>query len=783
MKKYILVLIAVVTSFYAKGQSLSLVGHLSYNVSCAGVWHYVDSLNNEYALVGANNRVSIVDVTNPSSPTEVFSVPALSGQNSLWREIKTYNKFAYAVSEGGGGVIVIDLSLLPASISYNHWYGDSAINGQLQSAHTIAANDGYLYIFGSNIGSGGCIIADISDPANPHFTGEYSDNYIHDGYIRNDTLWAGEIYSGQFSVINVADKYNPFLLTTQQTPGQFCHNVWLSDNSNYAFTTDEITGTPLGSFDVSNIANIELKTIYFTDSIPGEEVHNVRVLNDYLINPSYGSQLTIVDAARPDNLIEIAHAPTDFGSGQPYLCWDASPYLPSGNIIATDIGGGLFVFQPDYQRACYLEGTTTDSTTGLLLNNVTVEILSTPKNTISDLSGIYKTGISTSGTYDVQFSKTGYVTKVYSGVSLANGVLTILNAELVPFTVNGIVTETGSGNGIGNIQVEASNGITTFSTTTDVNGNFTFTNITSGGFEVTAAGWGYLTQCINTVLDGTTIVSFQLDKGYSDDFTTNNNWTVNSTCASGAWVRGVPVGTVLGAAQVNPGADVVSDCSNKCYVTGNGGGNANTDDIDDGGTVVISPVFDLSTYVNPYINYSRWYFNSASTPVNNIDTLFITLNNGVTSVIIDAATLNNTTNGAWVDVSLRIANYIIPTATMTVSVYANDKQFTGNISEAGFDNFFINEGTVGIASNDNTKELQIFPNPFNDSFIIKLHPDFITAATTLQISDAAGRVVYDNPINTSENRISLATDLDPGFYVAKIYRATKAINPAVLIKN
>ena len=424
-----LIAVLLCISFFAKAQNISLVGHLSYNVSCAGVWHYVDTVGNEYALVGARDRVSIVNVTNPASPVEVFSVPALTGETSLWRELKTFGKYAYAVSEGGGGLIVIDLSNLPNSINSKHWYGDGAIGGQLTTGHAIAATDGYAYIFGSNIGSGGAIIADLSDPWNPHYVGQYNQQYIHDGYIRNDTLWAGEIYLGQFSVINVTNKTNPVLITTVQTPGQFCHNTWLSDNGQYLYTTDEQTNAPLGCFDVSNINNIQLKNVYYNDSLPNEEVHNVRVKNDFLINPSYGSHLTIVDAARPQNLVEIANATATWNGSSGYLCWDASPYLPSGNIIATDISGGLFIYTPVYVRACYLEGTVSDSLSGTLLNNVSIEILTTTKSTSTNLNGIYKTGTPTAGTYDIRFSRPGYITKTYSGVVLTNGLLTTINVK------------------------------------------------------------------------------------------------------------------------------------------------------------------------------------------------------------------------------------------------------------------------------------------------------------------------------------------------------------------
>lgn len=780
MKKLLLLLLSGFIIQSASSQNLNLVGHLGYNVTCAGVWHHVDSMNNEYALVGASDRVSIVDVTVPTNPVELYTVPCLPGQSSLWRELKTYNNYAYAVSEGGGGVIIIDLKNLPGPVTYTHWYGDSIINNQLQTAHTIAATDGYLYIFGSNIGVGGCIIADLSNPAQPHFIGQYNEEYIHDGYIRNDTLWAGEIYAGQFSVIDVSNKSLPVLLNNQATPGAFCHNVWLSDNSSYAFTTDEVTGAPLGSFDVSNVNNIQLKTVYFTDSIPNEEVHNVRVLNDYLINPSYGSQLTLVDAARPDNLVEIARAPTDFGSGQPFLCWDASPYLPSGNIIATDIAGGLFVFTPDYKRACYLEGNVTDSISGITINNVLVEILNTTKTTNSDLSGNYKTGTPASGTYDIQFSKAGYITKVYSGITLSNGVLTTLNAELASFSASGNVTSFQTTTGIPNGVITASNGINTITATTDTSGNFTFNNIASGTYTITAAAWGYITSCITTVIDGTPL-NFILQSGYADDFTTDNNWQVASTCSTGAWVRDVPVGTTYGAVIANPATDFSSDCGNICFVTGNGGGTSNTDDLDGGSTTLTSPVFDLTSYTNAYVSYSYWYFNNNNAPANNVDTMFFYLNNGTTTVLIDSAFLNFTTSSAWLYNSLRIADYITPTNNMTFIVRFEDKASSGNICEGGFDNFMVTEVITSLEETE-ASAIRVNPNPSAGVFHLNIPADLITGSSNIQITDATGRIVYTSPVDGPVTSINLE-NVPSGLYIATVQGSKKPIKAVKLIKN
>lgn len=141
--------------------------------------------------------------------------------------------------------------------------------------------------------------------------------------------------------------------------------------------------------------------------------------------------MTIVDAARPDNLIETGWYPT---SG--FLCWDADPFLPSGNIVANDMAGNFYVFAPNYTRACYLEGIVTDSITGLPISNAFVEVMTTLNNDSSDLDGIYKSGAAVAGTYTVNVIADNYFGKAINNVVLNNGVLTPLNVQLVPLNAS-----------------------------------------------------------------------------------------------------------------------------------------------------------------------------------------------------------------------------------------------------------------------------------------------------------------------------------------------------------
>lgn len=409
-------------------------------VDLSNIWGYVDSLGNEYALVGTQTGLSIVDVTNPNVPVQKYFVP---GTNSFWREVQTWGKYAYVTTEGCcNGLQIVNLSNLPGPVTSKYWTGSGPVAGQVTRIHTVHIRNGYAYLNGTQIFGGASLIVSLADPWNPLYIANTAmslsgtSRYVHDCFVLNDTLYAAHIYGGFFSVINITNKTNPVLIATQNTPSNFTHNTWMSDNgTRVLFTTDEVSNSFLASYNVANPSNIV--ALDKLQGIPGSGsiVHNTYIRNSYAINSYYKDGITIVDVSRPDNMITVGRYDTyTQGSGNGFNgAWGVYPYLPSGNILVSDIDNGLFVLTPTYVRACYLEGVLTDACSNLPLNNVSVVITGGTHHTeLSNIAGAYKTGTAVSGIYTVTFSKTGYSTKVLQNVSLQNGVLTSLNVQLSP---------------------------------------------------------------------------------------------------------------------------------------------------------------------------------------------------------------------------------------------------------------------------------------------------------------------------------------------------------------
>lgn len=434
MKRIIsLVLISLLSfSSNVKGQTnLILADTLNLGQSLAGIWHYRHSSGSEYAIVGASEGICIVDISTPTAAALVMQLP---GASSIWHEVKVLGDYAYAVSEGIdtnnilNGLQIIDLRYLPDSAPNKFYTGDGLIANQLTTAHSVTVDGHTVFLNGHNISSigRGVLFLDVTDPWNPIFTGSINDNYCHDSYVRNNSIYTSDIYAGQFSVYDISNQAAPILQATQLTPGLFNHNTWLSDDSHIIYAADEKANAPLASFDITDLGNITLLDTFYNGNFTSNEVHNVRVINNYLICPSYGSQITIVDAARPKNLIEIGNYPTGG-----FLCWDADPYTASGSIIATDMTGIFYVFTPEYHRACYLEGIVTDSVTGITLNGVEVTIQGTGVTALTNPLGEFYSGYADTGTYVITFTKLGYNTQTIS-FNFQSGVLDSIAVKLVP---------------------------------------------------------------------------------------------------------------------------------------------------------------------------------------------------------------------------------------------------------------------------------------------------------------------------------------------------------------
>ncbi len=773
--------------------NIQLLSHLPYSggVECSNLTGYADSNGHEYALVGNTQGLSIVDITNPATPTQLFLVAGATGQNGLWREVREYKGYAYVTTEQNSGLQVVDLHYLPDSVP-NH-----IINpGGMHTSHTIFIDEnGIAYVNGTDKGQ---LFLDLNANAwNPPLLGKFTNNYVHDCYVRHDTMWAALINDGFIKVVDVRNKATADVpantLASWSTPLNFSHNCWLSDDSKYLFTTDEKPNSTLTCYDVSDLNNVTETDR--TQVNPGSNtiIHNTYFMNNYCITSYYTYGIAIYDVTRKNNLVEVGNFDTSPNySGDGFNgAWGVWPFLPSGNIIVSDIETGLWVLGPTYKRACYLEGLLTDSICNSILNGVQIDIVEDTVSSHSNYLGKYSMGTPDSGTYTIRYSKNGYQTKEIYHVHLQNGVLTTLNVELLPISTSKLVLKTvdaATGNDLPFVQVliQDTAGNTYQEIATQANGEYSFCDFVQGNYSFYAGKWGRVTTSvsknINTLAD-TLIIS--VAKGYYDDFLMDYGWTVTSTASTGDWERGEPIGTFYGNTPANPGADVSNDFGTSCFVTGNNGGQAGDDDIDDGSTTLRSPLFDLSTYTDPYLSYYRWFFNDGGQGSSFNDSLLVMLSNGVDSVLIDTVGANNFQQSQWIYRNIRVKDYLTLTQNMRITFYAADNN-PGHLVEAALDLFQVTDSgaieTSGKSLNENVAELKAFPNPFTHQLNIRVE-GLASPTAQLIVLNTLGQTVYQTEVTKNHTLLNIGEELSNGVYFIRLLENGKETNTLRVIKQ
>ena len=431
MTRTLLLGIAIILSAtaYPQDSNISSIGHLPYPshlLNC--IWGYSDSNGKEYALVGTYDGISIVDISNPSTPREIHFVPTV---NSVWKDIQTYSHYAYIVhgiyngtQDEADGLLIIDLRGIDSNdlSPYIHHYKTT----EYQTAHNIFIDDktGYAYLFGVQE-RGGALILDLKEnPISPTIKGSYDRTYLHDGYVRDGILYGCADKDGRFIIIDVSNPSSPREINSAQTPNRTTHNAWLSDDGRTLFTTDEKMSAYISSYDVSNHRNIrtlgKVRAADYSQAIP----HNAIVVGDFIFTSYYNQGVKIFDASQVDNMIEVASYQTCTGGsrGQFDGAWGIYPYMPSGLVLVSDMNTGLHILQPKLSHAAYLRGCITDDE-GQPIFNASIRFTDDKSCTYSDIDGTYRTGCTKEGLREIEINADGYHS-VKMDVDMRSGIST-----------------------------------------------------------------------------------------------------------------------------------------------------------------------------------------------------------------------------------------------------------------------------------------------------------------------------------------------------------------------
>lgn len=373
MKKLLLCALVAVSGFASAQFSRDGVRFLSQiplsdfpgsPTSGAAIYGYTSPSGREYATIGVRNGTAIVEITNPTVPIVRAHIP---GPNSLWHENVVLGDYCYSVTEGGGGIQVIDLRNIDFGVAT--LVATYAGNG-LNNIHTIQADPttNRLFVNGSNRGF---LVLDASNPTALVEIGRWTTKYVHDCVIRNFT--SGPNAGKQIAylccgtaglyIVDITIPANMGLPQNQKGilnyyPGQngnfYCHSGSLTPDGRYLMVNDEFDEnksiTPSCTTVVVDVSNIDVPVVAnrFTSGVNTID-HNSHLRDGFLFLSAYKAGVRVYDARNVPALSEVGYFdsfPSATNSAGYEGDWGVFAGFPSGNIVISDMNSGLFVLDP-----------------------------------------------------------------------------------------------------------------------------------------------------------------------------------------------------------------------------------------------------------------------------------------------------------------------------------------------------------------------------------------------------------------------------------------------------
>ena len=672
------------------GLRVNLLSQIDINdfENSSDIWGYSDGATH-LAILGSRSGTLFINVTNPFNPALAGFIP---GPSSPWRDIKTYQHYAYIVTEGTGsgqGMQIVDLTD-PQDPQLVNTY---TVN--FTEAHNIWIDTqrGHAYLVGTDNGTR---IVDLSnDPENPVEIGSWTERFVHDAYVIDNIAYYSEIFNGLHEMFDVSDVANPKLLASWTTPDSFTHNSWANDDGTLVVTTDEQTGGHLAVYDTSNLSG-PIPLLGEFEPNPASIVHNV-VFDDDGVNrvaiSHYAIGFEYVDLQRPSVPVELGNYDT-FPNGNTGFsgAWGIYPFDPRGYFYISDITGGLFVLEYAPTGGT-LTGAVVDAADGSPIAGAEIQLLTHGSTFFANSDGEFGEYVDP-GEVVLRVLADGYSSKILdAGEMVQDGGMDWV-VELAPLAhtlVSGTVRDATDLQPIEGVAVRVVG--LPFGSRTDVNGDYILPNVPVGQRVVSADGFGFSGKEVTALLkaDQPFVLDLGLDRArFVDKFEVSSGWSVESTAVEGDWVRVDPIGTAGGTVQ--PENDHTPSPGVLAFVTGQGplGGDPESGDLDGGATTLSSPTIDLSGMLNPFLTYHRW-FSAESGPLDG-GTMRVEISDDAGSSWSIVEQLTQDAN-SWKRTRINLPDFFEPTAEFLTRFTC--EQFTGmddlRVLECGVDDVEVVE--------------------------------------------------------------------------------------------
>ncbi len=319
------------------------------------VWGVVMN-DREYAIIGSTMGTHFFDVTDPANAKEVaFVEGGYAGTEASHRDFHDYDGYLYAVCDQGIGestLQIMDMRHLPFGFGVSIVYDSNEL---FTTTHNIFIDTAQAKLYActpltNDLIRHDLMVFSLENPRLPTLLGTYDyGDYVHDVYVRNDTAYlnvgnyglviADFADTDNYKELGKIDEYSAFRQG-------YNHSGWLTDDGNYYVFADETHGYDVKIVDVSDLSDMKIISTLNSGVDENSMAHNIMIKEDLLYISYYHDGLQIFDISDPyepknvgfyDTYLSLDH---DFYKG----AWGIYCYLPSGNLLVSDMSEGLFIF-------------------------------------------------------------------------------------------------------------------------------------------------------------------------------------------------------------------------------------------------------------------------------------------------------------------------------------------------------------------------------------------------------------------------------------------------------
>ncbi len=385
-------LIIFASSLFAQPVEGTLLGHWD-DTTIIGSGQYDNRYNEvwglsgngkEYAVIGSTQGTHIIDVTDPTKPEEVFFLEGRrKGRSIVHRDFHDFGCYLYAgCGEGNSSLQIMDISQLPDTVFVVYDSDEAFLNTHNLFIDSSAAR---LYTFAETRKNGfhEMSVYDISNPTDPVYLKSFGTfagidaSHVHDGFIHNNIAYLNLGNAGM-AIVDYTDLDNPIGLgtLTDYDDRGYNHSGWATPDDHYYYMADETWGYKLKAIDVSDPSDITVAKLFGADAESPKSIpHNQILACNYLYVSYYFDGLQVYDVSEPLNPKRVMYYDTypDETIKNYKGAWGVFPFLPSGNILVSDMQTGLYIIQ-GLDDGCVEKKTTSCSSfvgTSVLDENIT----------------------------------------------------------------------------------------------------------------------------------------------------------------------------------------------------------------------------------------------------------------------------------------------------------------------------------------------------------------------------------------------------------------------------